>query len=438
MACQGTPPNPGRSDALGSEHADAAVFPAEDAREPSAADAEQLPDARALADAAEPEDASQSAPDAVVAPDASPLRLAVVAAPAGPIYAAGTFNAWNPADPAAQLSPDGDGGWALELPSVTPGASIELKLTRGSWSSVEAALDGRDRPNRTLRFDPAFPTAALIVERWLDGPAPADTRRGAVSVLPSVVIPQLSTTRNIWVRLPRGYDRSTARYPVVYLFDGQNLFDQGTASFGQEWRVDETLLLLEAEGRVPGLIVVGVESGPDRPCEYSVFPEDPHPNCPAGTAQGALTLQFLAETLKPLIDQRYRTLADRLHTAIGGSSMGASMALAAALRRPDLYSKVAALSPSYQNGLTHTLRMADWVRANPPSAPLRVHQDLGDAEQIRDLPNDLLTRNMLAVQRALEEVGVRDERALIVPGGHHDEASWSSRFGEICAWLWRP
>lgn len=426
------------------------MVPAEDAREPivadaeqvldaaAQADAEQLPDARALPDAAEPEDASASAPDAVVAPDASPLRLVVVAAPSGPIYAAGTFNAWNPADPAAELSPDGDGGWALELPSVTPGASVELKLTRGSWSSVEAALDGRDRPNRTLRFDPAFPTAALIVERWLDGPAPADTRRGAVSVLPGVAIPQLGTTRNIWVRLPRGYDRSTARYPVMYLFDGQNLFDRGTASFGQEWRVDEALLLLEAEGRAPGLIVVGLESGPDRPCEYSVFPEDPHPNCPAGTAQGPLILEFLAETLKPLIDQRYRTLPDRLHTAIAGSSMGGSMAVAGALRRPDLYSKVAALSPSYQNGLTHSLRMPDWVRANPPGAPLRVHQDLGDAEQIRDLPNDLLTRNMLAVQQALDEVGVQDERALIVPGGHHDEASWAARFGEICAWLWRP
>ena len=72
------------------------------------------------------------------------------------------------------------------------------------------------------------------------------------------------------------------------------------------------------------------------PCEYSVFPEDPHPNCPAGTAQGPLILEFLAETLKPLIDQRYRTLPDRLHTAIAGSSMGGSMAVAGALRRPDL------------------------------------------------------------------------------------------------------
>jgi predicted alpha/beta superfamily hydrolase len=218
------------------------------------------------------------------------------------------------------------------------------------------------------------------------------------------------------------------------MYDGQNLFDRVTSAFGAEWRVDETVGGLVLEGRLAPVIVVAIDNSDARPCEYAPFASDPHPGCADGTTLGAATNAFLVETLKPWVDARYPTLPDRAHTAVAGASMGGQLALHAALTHPQVFSKAAALSPSFQNVRTHPLEMPGFVRALGAQG-LRAWLDMGDAETIRDLDAALLLANMKSVAGALREAGA-DVREVVVPSGEHHERAWAARFGDVVAWLW--
>ncbi len=413
---------------------------------PEASDAPLGVELPPVVDAERPLDASApDAQDAMVAPAGDTLEVVVFRLPDNTpadaaVHLAGNVNGWNPADPALVLAPRAGGAWSLRLHGLAPGQRVEFKFTRGAWSNVERDDGGADIANRVVTFDPARPTVALYVERWADLAAPATTRSGSVSVLLGVAIPQLGTARNVWIYRPPGYVGGTERYAVTYMFDAQNLFDARTSSFGREWRVDEALEAAFYEGRLPGIIVVGVENSAQRGCEYNVFTGDPHPACSAGSALGDETVAFLVDTLKPRIDREYRTLPDRTHTAVAGSSMGGSMAVRTAFLHPDVFSRVAALSPSYQNTLAATPQMPAFVAAQRPTLPFRFHQDVGDAEVIRDIPASVLVRNMNAVHDAARAAGVpdADDRARVVAGATHDEGAWSARIAEVLSWLWAP
>lgn len=360
--------------------------------------------------------------------------------PGAEVFLAGTVNGWASADPRARLERSAAGALAVRLGGLAPGQRVEFKFTRGSWATVERADRGGDVSNRVAVFDPVHPVVALFVERWADLPAPASTRSGDVRVLRDVVVPQLGSTRNVWVYLPPGYASASERYPVTYMFDGQNLFDARASAFGSEWQIDEALEALHYEGRLPGIIVVGVENSAARGCEYNVFASDPHPACGDRSALGDRTVGFLVETLKPHIDRDFRTRPGRADTAVAGSSMGGSMAVRAGFSHPDIFSRVAALSPSYQNTLAATPAMPAYVRAQRLSLPFRLHQDVGTAEHIRELGPDVITRNMLAVRDAARAAGLVGDaqRALLVEGATHDEGAWSARIREVLGWLWSP
>jgi len=143
---------------------------------------------------------------------------------------------------------------------------------------------------------------------------------GTVRVLDQVYSPELENRRAILVYLPPDYDSSQQRYPVIYMHDGQNLFDQAT-SYTDEWQVDETMEAL-SRGGYPAIVVGIPNMGEQRIDEYSPFDDPAH-----GVGQGHAYLAFIVETLKPLIDQQFRTLPDRLHTGIMGASMGGLISL---------------------------------------------------------------------------------------------------------------
>ncbi|MEI8256214.1 MAG: alpha/beta hydrolase-fold protein [Deltaproteobacteria bacterium] len=381
--------------------------------------------------------------DGAVAADA--LRIVLYSVPEntppGDLYVAGDFNAWSPGDAAYALQPGPDGVRVVTLAGLAPGARVELKFTRGSWATVEQLRSGAARPNRVVVFDPSHPVVALFVERWADLPAPASTRSPRVQRIAGVTIPQLAgQTRDVWVYVPPGYDTAptTERYPVMYMFDGQNLFDAGTATYGDEWRVDETLDALYLEGRLPGILVVAAENSPLRPCEYNVFASDPHPQCADGSARGDAFNRFYVETLKPRIDGAYRTRPGREYTALAGSSMGGSLAMRAGFTQQGTYSRVAALSPSYQNSLSAIPAMPDYVRAQRPALSLRIYQDMGTAEQIRDLGPDVLLRNLYAVRDALAQTGLAASAlsTSVSPGAQHNEVYWANRLQDVILWLW--
>jgi predicted alpha/beta superfamily hydrolase len=153
------------------------------------------------------------------------------------------------------------------------------------------------------------------------------------------LIPQLKRTRRIWIYLPEDYTKDPLkRFPVLYMQDGQNVFDDSTA-FAGEWGVDEYL-----DGLKDGqCIVVAIDNGGEkRMREYN-----PYDNKKYGKGEGKKYVDFLVKTLKPFIDKKYRTLTDKEHTLIAGSSMGALISLYAVLQYPKVFGYVGAFSPSF-------------------------------------------------------------------------------------------
>jgi predicted alpha/beta superfamily hydrolase len=234
-------------------------------------------------------------------------------------------------------------------------------------------------------------------------------------------MPQLDRTRRIWLYLPPGYETSGKSYPVLYMHDGQNLFDAST-SFAGEWQVDETLNGLYGQGlEVP--IVVGIDNGGmNRIGEYTPWPHAVH-----GGGDGDLYVQFIIQTLKPHIDQNYRTLPGREHTGIMGSSLGALISHYAALQYPEVFSKAGLFSPSY------------WWSANVwPFTSEAGHQDamriylMCGGQEGQGTIN-----NMLAMRDTLLASGFSEDEVVskIIPGGQHNENLWRQDFGEAYLWL---
>src|SRR5207248_11162023 len=151
--------------------------------------------------------------------------------------------------------------------------------------------------------------------------------------------PQLRNRRDLLIALPTGYQASTAAYPVVYMQDGQNLFDPA-ASFAGDWGLRATLADLARKGLEA--IVVGIpHMGKRRPFEYSPFVDPVN-----GGGGGERYLAFVVETVKPLVDRAFRTLPDRGHTVIAGSSLGGLISLYALFRYPDCFGAAGVLSPA--------------------------------------------------------------------------------------------
>jgi len=168
---------------------------------------------------------------------------------------------------------------------------------------------------------------------------------GTLKIFRGVWSPQLSNRREVVVYLPPSYALSQKRYPVLYMQDGQNLFDRATGFMGQEWEVDETMERLSAEGLEA--IIVGIwHAGEQRLDEYSPFHDPDHNMGGSGEAY----LRFLIETLKPIIDQDFRTLSDRAHTGLLGSSMGGLISLYGYFRYPQIFGFAGAMSPAFWFG----------------------------------------------------------------------------------------
>ncbi|MDV7392611.1 alpha/beta hydrolase-fold protein, partial [Arthrospira platensis SPKY1] len=168
----------------------------------------------------------------------------------------------------------------------------------------EGNANGGFLPNRTFNFTGNPQTLNLSILTWEDlGGGSNSTAAANVQIMNNAFfMPQLNRSRRIWVYLPPDYNTSNKHYPVIYMKDGQNLFDQAT-SFSGEWQVDETLNTLFNQGDY-GAIVVGIDNGgSERLNEYS-----PWVNAQYGGGQGNAYMAFVAETLKPHIDANFRTL----------------------------------------------------------------------------------------------------------------------------------
>ena len=161
----------------------------------------------------------------------------------------------------------------------------------------------------------------------------------AGKLLGSVVkSPQLGNERIVLLYLPASYGEGNKRYAVVYLQDGQNLFDPSTAFGGETWQAGETMALLAGEV-LEAIVVAPYHMGTQRIQEYNPFSQ-------WRSGRGAAFVEFLAETLKPIVDHDFRTLRDAANTIIGGSSMGGLISLYAYCVRPDVFGRAMIMSPS--------------------------------------------------------------------------------------------
>jgi len=336
-------------------------------------------------------------------------------------FLAGTINKWIPNDIDYQFKTDDYGQLILKLDSMP--SSFEYKICRGSWASVEVDSLGRDISNR-IYVDSIGSQTLISVQNWRDlmpQQQIASTASPNVFFTPtSIEIPQLKRRRTVRVYFPPNYSSRQA-YPVIYMFDGQNVFDAST-SFAGEWKVDETLDSLYRT-RYFACIVVAVYHGEGE----RINEQTPWPNVEKMGGDGAKFAQFIVKDLKPYIDKYYRTFPDRDNTIIMGSSLGGLMALYMALQYPEVFGKAGVFSPSLWWSEKAFEQMAKFKKRRTQKIYILGGEQEGDAF-ISDLER---------AEGMLKEVGF-DESELnvrLVPDGHHSEWFWAREFPDAIKWL---
>jgi predicted alpha/beta superfamily hydrolase len=243
-----------------------------------------------------------------------------------------------------------------------------------------------------------------------------------VAVLPQpLAMPGLGRERTLRLYLPPSYGQGERRYPVIYMHDGQNLFDDAT-SYAGEWGVDETL---NALARTHGFeaIVVGIDNGGDK--RMNELNPWPHPRFGAG--EGDAYLDFVVKVVKPMIDRHYRTLPGRDTTAVFGSSMGGLISDAAIRRHPQVFGKAGIFSPAYWTA------PAVWqaAEAQPLPAGARVYLYMGGREGPEMLDD---VRRMHQVLDSTLPAGAF-ATLHVQPSAQHNEAAWRAEFGPALVWL---
>ncbi|HAE37019.1 MAG TPA: esterase [Candidatus Riflebacteria bacterium] len=304
------------------------------------------------------------------------------------------------------------------------GFDIEFKFTRGSFSNVEKTAQGHEVPNRKLRVAAGTPfNKRITVEAWADqvaNPATKPVITGWYSMRRAVKSQYLEPARDLIIWLPPSYPRNkTLRYPVIYMHDGQNLFDANTAFGGIEWGVDEVMTEYIAgsnSGKLKEAIVVGIANTADRMSEYTPFVDPKH-----NGGNGEKYVKFVIEEVKPLIDEQFRTLPERDSTFIGGSSLGGLISLYAGVRYPQVFGGIIAMSPSiwWADGA-----IIDWlVKHDIAGYPGKIWVDMGT----REGDEAITYSRKLAAEIAKKAPAFKNLHYREFSGATHSERSWRLR-----------
>ncbi len=342
-----------------------------------------------------------------------------------PLYVAGSFNQWQANDPKAKLERNTAGKYQIVLfPAVGP---VHFTFTRGSWAAAEGNSTAEYSVLHAVHYDGQPKTVYVSLLSWRNAQQTAfnGDKRGTVAVLDdSLYIPQLNRTRRIFLYLPPGYYTTPQKkYPVLYLQEGQTLF-QGNAFQNEEWSVDEAVDEWTLEGNY-GCIVVGIEGGGQHLMnEYS-----PWLNTVYGVGgQGAAYANFIVSTLKPFIDQVLRTNPAREYTGIGGAGFGALISLYAATEYQHIFSKVLLFSPAFW---FCDVALQNHVLGKGKRNPMRMYFLVGGQEPFYVL------QSMQNIVNVLRHVGFENgEIAVDVPAeGRGVIAFWHKKYPVAHEWL---
>lgn len=369
-----------------------------------------------------------------------------------PIYLASNHNGWNPLDPAWKLTQRSDGKWQIVLPKPKLDSRMAFKFTRGSWDAEEldakfGKIENRSLPKVDISKLAADekPIIELAIEQFSDK-APKDAVSSAKDPYRAiaatgtirrveVVGGGVPLTRDLLVWLPPGYDDAAnkdRRYPVLYLQDGQNIFEKLPGTPG-EWEADETATRLIGEGVIEPLIIVGIpNAGEARASEY--LPADVIDGV---TPKGEAYVDFLTREVVPRVERAFRVKPGAANTAIGGSSLGGVISLYAATRHPEVFGKVLAESTPVEFKGRSMMPMFERVT----TWPARVYIGVGGREHAGEAADSEKNKAFVQTSKDLDAVikksGVDDAaRKLAVDAeATHTESAWAKRLPDALKFL---
>jgi predicted alpha/beta superfamily hydrolase len=340
------------------------------------------------------------------------------------VYVAGSFNNWNPKDEKYKLKPFGTTRRAIVLKNIRAG-KYEFKFTRGSFDKVETTAKGEDIANHEITLSEDA-SQTFSIPGWKDDypeKIKPNTATAQVKIVDTAfLIPQLNRKRRIWAYLPKDYEKSKKKYPVIYMQDGQNLFNEQTA-FAGEWHIDETLdSIIEKGGKEA--IIIGIDNG----AEKRVNEYNPYDHKENGKGEGNEYVDFLALTLKPFIDKKYRTLKDSAHTFVAGSSMGGLISLYAMVKYPGIFGGAGIFSPAFWTAqkLYEEVAAAKWGSA------FRRFYFYAGGQESENMVSDM--KKMVAI---IEKKGHYETQSVASPIGKHNEATWGKEFSHFYTFIIR-
>ena len=337
-----------------------------------------------------------------------------------PVYLSGNFNDWRTQDKEFVMEKVGTGLYHFKFThDFALPENILYKFTKGDWSAVEIDADGERTENRSTTKQTRIQNEHVFRWRrnWL--PFKPNFLPQIQLISDEFEIPQLNTTRKVWALLPHDYDYSNESYPVMYLQDAQNLFNEN-AEYGN-WEIDKKLAVM-SEYKVGKIIVIAVEHAEaDRVKEYNVG------KTVLGKGQGKKYIKFLVETLKPYVDSNFRTKKEREFTGIGGSSMGGLVSIFSGIRYPDVFGKLMIFSPSLW--VAPKMKFKNYEN----SVATRIYLYAGGDESETMIEHVETFKN-----RMLESEFVDDKMKInlsINKLGKHNEIYWSDEFPKAIEWL---
>lgn len=326
-----------------------------------------------------------------------------------------------------------DGVHSLDL-EVRAGVPLEYKYTRGNWDTVEKGADFSELANRRFTAQASAGISDTILN-WADRKPYLPEQRTVTGTLlyhRDFYSRALKNKRTLAVWLPPSYAASRGRrYPVIYMHDGQNLFDKATAFIGEEWGADEAAAALAAQDPALEAIVVGVYNTGDRLAEYT-----PHRDGARGGGKGRAYAKFIVKEVKPFIDGAYRTLKDRNNTFTAGSSLGGVISLYLLLEYPKVFSGAGALSPSlyWADGALPAL-----AGRKAAAGKMKIWLSMGTEEGNGSAPDPVEQARELRAR--LLGKGFVENRDLVyveAQGARHSEKHWARQVPALFRFLLQP
>ncbi len=372
-----------------------------------------------------------------------------------PIYLASSINGWNPSDEESMLTGRSDTRWQIVIDRDLHGVGMQFKFTLGGWDREELDENGESIANRSLGLidrsklkGDERPVIEIEIPQFRVPVALSEQVRQqgiyrALEVTGNVKRVEVrggaggaeSMTRDLLVWLPEGYNEpknAKRSYPVLYMFDGQNLFDQ-MAGVPGEWEIDETLTELIGNGSVEPMIVVGIpHAGEHRISEFM-----PMGSYKGIEGDGAACMSWIMHEVMPKVNRAFRVQQGRDHTAIGGASLGGAMALYGATEYPEVFGR-ALIESLPMIGKDPTVSQIK----NAKGYPSKFVIGMGSAEVGTDSANKEMNNQYVDWAKEVDAMLSRQARLsksdhkLLIGDGHvHNETAWAARFGEAIQFL---